>query len=161
MHWRLSFRADPRARALADRHYPRRRVGAKQFVAPGRPVVLLTTNADALWVVVEQKFCDHDWPGAWMCSAFRNEGPTLSSELIVQAMAATRSELSEPPAAGLITFINPRKVRRKLDPGRCFLRAGFNVAGKTKRGLIVLRIEPAAMPPAAEPLPMHGMLFST
>ena len=61
-------------------------------------------------------------PGAWMCSIFRNEGPTLSSELIIQAMAATRSELSEPPPEGLITFINPRKIRKKRDPGRCFLR---------------------------------------
>lgn len=38
--WRLSWRADPRARPLADRHYNRQRIGAAQFVPPGRCLVL-------------------------------------------------------------------------------------------------------------------------
>jgi len=34
--WQRSYRADPRAARIADRHYNRQRVGAAQFVPPGR-----------------------------------------------------------------------------------------------------------------------------
>src|SRR3979409_34708 len=47
MLWHLSWRADPRARPLADRHYNRQKPGAAQFVPPGGCLVLLTTEADA------------------------------------------------------------------------------------------------------------------
>jgi hypothetical protein len=50
MRWYLSHRADPRALVLADRHYNRQKIGSPQFVPPGRCLVLLTRNADALWV---------------------------------------------------------------------------------------------------------------
>lgn len=32
--WRLSWRADPRALPLADRHYNRQKIGSAQFVPP-------------------------------------------------------------------------------------------------------------------------------
>ena len=34
--WSISYRAEPAARALADRHYNRQSVGAAQFVPPGK-----------------------------------------------------------------------------------------------------------------------------
>jgi hypothetical protein len=40
MRWQLSWRADPVARQLADRHYNRQAVGAAQFVPPGRCLVV-------------------------------------------------------------------------------------------------------------------------
>jgi hypothetical protein len=48
--WRLSWKADPRAREIADRHYNRQKVGAAQFVPPGRSLVLFTPGA--FWVTV-------------------------------------------------------------------------------------------------------------
>ena len=42
--WRLSYRADPRTRVLADRHYNRQKIGAAQFVPPGACLVLRTID---------------------------------------------------------------------------------------------------------------------
>jgi hypothetical protein len=157
MRWSLSHSQDPRARALADRHYNRQKVGSPRFVAPGSPLVLLagdTAEAEALWVSLlqEEEYVDHDWPGAWVCSAFRNEGAFLSSDLIREAVACTRWRWPDVPAQGLITFVNPKKIRSS-NPGFCFLRAGFRRAGETKkRKLVVLQLLPADMPPAAPPL---------
>ena len=154
MHWQLSWRADPRARRLADRHYNRRRPGATQFVCPGRCLVLLTAQADALWVSSWQvpRWVRHGWPGAWSCPCFRNESPRLSSDLIRQAVAATRYLWGDPPPEGMVTFVDPRRVRRKRDPGRCFRRAGWVPCGTTARGLLALRLPPAAMPDTQAPL---------
>jgi hypothetical protein len=46
----------------------------------------------------------------------------------------------------MITFVDPSKVRKKRDPGRCYLRAGFAPAGTTKGGLIALQMIPENMP---------------
>lgn len=40
MIWELSYKADPRAREVADRHYNRQKPGTPQFVPPGRALVL-------------------------------------------------------------------------------------------------------------------------
>jgi hypothetical protein len=155
MHWQLSWRADPKARALADRHYSRKSVGACQFAPPGRCLVLLSQGDDALWVSSWQlpEWVRHAWPGAWLCSLFRNESPHLSSALIQQAVAVTRWAWGEPPPQGMITFVDPSQVRRKRDPGRCFRRAGWVVCGHTQNGLLVLRLLAANMPVAQAPLP--------
>lgn len=89
---------------------------------------------------------------AWLCSAFRNEGAGLSSDLIVQAVAATRALYGEPPALGMVTFVDVDKVRAKSDPGYCFLKAGFMHVGWTKGGLKALQLVPERMPPPDMPL---------
>jgi hypothetical protein len=152
--WRLSNRADPTARKIADRHYNRQHVGAAQFVPPGRCVVLLATTGPALWVTSWPfaEYVRHAWAGAWVNSCFRNEGAGLSSNLIRDAISATRWKW-EPPPLGMITFVDAGKVRHKRDPGRCYLRAGFERVGKTKGGLIALQMTPDKMPP---PLPPQG-----
>src|SRR5258706_11098515 len=99
MLWQLSYRADPLARQIADRHYNRQAVGSRQFVPPGRCVVLTTPDstpdAGCLWVTSWPfaEYVQHAWAGAWVCSAFRNELPDvyLSSDLILEAVAATRA----------------------------------------------------------------------
>lgn len=153
--WHLSNRADPRARAIADRHYNRQKVGSPQFVPPGRCLVLLTENADALWITSWPfgEYVRHAWPGAWVCSCFRNESPHLSSELIIEAVAATRAFFGVAPKQGFITFVDTKKTRRKRDPGRCYRRAGWSVAGSTQGGLVALQLAPAAMPMALAALP--------
>jgi len=154
VHWHMSYHADPRAVPLADRHYSRKTPGARQFTPPGRKLVLLTLPADALWVTSWPfaEYVRHAWAGAWLCSLFRNESPCLSSALIVQAVAATRSYWPEVPALGMVTFIDAGKVRRKRDPGRCFRKAGFRPVGETKSGLIALQLQPDSMPDPSPPL---------
>jgi hypothetical protein len=153
-YWGLSFRADPAARVLADRHYNRQKVGAAQFVPPGRCVVLLTRDRSALWVTSWPfaEYVKHEWAGAWVCSAFRNEGGLLSSDLIREAVAVTRYQFGEPPALGFVTFVDAGKVRRKRDPGRCYLRAGWRRVGETKGGLLAFQLLPFEMPAPMAPV---------
>ena len=152
-YWFHSHRFDPRALPLADRHYNRRKIGSPQFVPPGRCVVLLTADADALWVTSWPfaAYVRHAWAGAWVNSLFRNESPVLSSSLIREAVAATRAVFGEPPALGMVTFVDASKTRRKRDPGRCYRKAGFRHVGETKGGLVALQLLPADMPPALSP----------
>lgn len=164
--WRLSHRFDADVLPLADRHYNRRKVGSPQFAPPGRCLVLKTDPVDAFWITSWPfaQYVRHAWPGAWVCSAFRNEGTNLSSSLIREAVAATRAEFGEPPALGMVTFINRDKVRRKRDFGRCYLRAGFQIAGETKGGLLALQLLPGAMPspyPANSSQPILGLIEAT
>jgi hypothetical protein len=149
--WELSFRADPHARQLADRHYNRQSIGSAQFVPPGRCLVLTTPTA--FWVTSwpMAEYVQHAWAGAWVCSAFRNEGDQLSSSLVTAAVAATRWRWPDVPDLGMVTFVDPTKTRRKRDPGRCFRRAGFLPVGHTKGGLVALRIAPEDMPEGHPP----------
>lgn len=157
--WQLSDRADPEGRVIADRHYNRQHIGATQFVTPGRCLVL-TIPAAALWITSWPfaEYVKHAWPGAMVCSAFRNERPDLylSSDLVRDACAVTRWRWPDLPAAGLVTFVDPSRTRRKRDPGRCFRRAGFAPAGHTRGGLVALRLSPDAFPAPRRPL---GTLF--
>jgi hypothetical protein len=169
MKWWLSHRADPAARALADRHYNRQNIGAVGFVPPGRCLVLKTQPTDAFWVTSYPyaEYVHHAWAGAWVCSAFRNEGANLSSELIREAVACTLWRW-EPPPLGMITFIDRTKVRsRRAGWGKCYLRAGFTLAvcpvhggededcaacrSETEAGLLALQLLPAAMPQPMTP----------
>lgn len=161
MNWQLSYRADPVAARIADRHYNRQKVGAAQFVPPGRCIVLVTPGADALWVSSWPfaEYVRHAWAGAWLCSCFRNESGTLSSALIRDAVAATRAIWGTPPPLGMVTFVDPKKVRRKRDFGRCFLRAGFSTCGHTKGGLVALQLLPENMPNPEPARMTAGELF--
>jgi hypothetical protein len=155
VRWHVSHRFDPRALPLADRHYNRQKVGSPQFVPPGRCLVLLTENADALWVTSWPfaEYTKHSWPGAWVNSLFRNESLYLASELITEAVAATLAIWPDVPKIGFVTFIDRDKIRHKRDPGRCYRRAGWKVIGETRGGLLAMGIEPKEMPSPELPLP--------
>lgn len=137
--WHRVWRRDPRALALADRHYSRQSHGSDQFMPPGRVLVLLTADGLAVWGACEN--LDPAGGRRWRVTIFRNEGPMLSSDLVRAATEKTRAHwiaryggLPGP----LETEVDPRKTRRKRDPGRCFRRAGWVVVGR-RRGLVVLR----------------------
>lgn len=171
MMWTLSNRADPSARAIADRHYNRQKIGAAQFVPPGRCLVLSAPGA--LWITSYPfaEYVKHAWAGAWVCSAFRNEGDELSSDLIRAALEATaytwptsprvpavrlrrkpdRTDL-EPIEIAMITFVDASKTTHKRDPGRCFRRAGFVDVGATRGGLVALGYPASALPAPRAPL---------
>jgi hypothetical protein len=164
--WHMSHRADPAARALADRHYNRQSVGHAQFAPPGRCLVLLNSAATAFWITSWPfaEFVQHAWGGAWICSAFRSEGVDVASLLIRSAVAATRAYFGDPPPLGLVTFVDPRRVRPTIvrsTPtfGWSFRKAGFRPVGRTKGGLHALQLLPADMPPAlaAEPRSLRGL----
>ncbi|MGK7345001.1 MAG: hypothetical protein ACNS63_04255 [Candidatus Nitrospinota bacterium M3_3B_026] len=152
--WRLTWRADPRACALADRHYSRKTPGSRQVAPPGRALVLLAGRADreALFVLSSQRYVRRElYPGAWVVTLFRNESRARSSALIREALASCRHAWGDPPEDGVVTFVDPRKVRPKRDFGRCFLRAGFEPAGETKSGLLVLRLAADRLPCPVSP----------
>lgn len=155
--WRLAHRAHPFARDIADRHYNRQSIGADNIAPPGRALVLVaqTETGKALWITSWPfaEYVKHEWAGAWICSAFRNEGAGKASTLIREAIAATRAYYGAPPELGMVTFVDPAKVRAKADPGHTFIIAGFRPCGKTKGGLPALQMLPAAMP---EPEPALG-----
>lgn len=155
MIWRVSWRADPHGRDIADRHYNRQSIGAAQFMPTGSCLVLTaqTPSGGALWGTSWPKaeWVKHKWAGAWVCSVFRNEGAGLSSDLIRQAVAATRFYYGEPPPLGMITFVNAAITDggrgQWSKPGKCFLRAGFKHVGFTETNhLHALQLLPERMP---------------
>lgn len=165
MSWAMSNRADPAAGKIADRHYNRQKIGARQFVPPGRCVVLMDRSVPALWVTSWPfpEYVQHQWAGAWVNSLFRSEGPGIASVMIREAIAATRA-VWNPPPLGIITFVDPTKVkgttvRGKRVFGYSYWRAGFRHVGFTKGGLWVWQMTPGFMPPPAAPVGMQERLF--
>jgi len=159
MMWCRSHRFDPEARALADRHYTRQKVGTPQFVRAGSCCVFLTACKRGLWVTSWQKYTKHAWVGAWDCALFRSEGAGVASDLIREAVAATRAHYGEPPALGMITMIDraqtqPTMVHGEKVFGWTYRKAGFVEAGETAGGKLVLQLLPSLMPPPAPAMPM-------
>ena len=185
MRWCASHRADPVAARLADRHYNRQKIGSPQFAPTGSCCVFLTTCARGFWITSAPlaEYVKHAWPGAWICSAFRSEGAGCASQLIREAVAATRAHYGEPPPTlGMVTFINRscRKCRKRhpvcgcAEPdwivrptmvrgvpvwGWTWFKAGFVDVGETKGGLLAMQLLPDAMPSAykAKPRSLHGL----
>ena len=76
----------------------------------------------------------------------------MASEMIRDAVAATRAHFGEPPDLGLVTFIDRRKVRPTVVHGAktwgyTYKLAGFREVGETKGGLLALQLLPEDMPP--------------
>lgn len=137
MPWIVTHRACPIGKQLADRHYNRQHPESKQFVPPGKCIVLTHSTGKAVWTTSwpKKEFVKHAWAGAWVNSLFRNEGAGLSSDLITDAIYKTLTIWPEAPAEGLITFVNADEVASR-NPGYCYKMAGFEKVGKTKGGLI-------------------------
>lgn len=107
----------------------------KLFVGPGKKMVLLTANCDALFVW--RKFISGDGQQGINCAVFRNESTTLSRLLIREACALAWERW---PGERLYTYVHPGKVQ-SANPGYCFKRAGWSVCGETKwRKLVILEI---------------------
>lgn len=159
--WVESFRADAEVVSIADRHYNRQKVGAPQFVPPGRCHVLRIGSAEqlrtpgaggAFWVTSWPfaEYVKHAWAGAWVCSAFRNEGAGQASDLIRAAVLSTALKWPEIPEQGMVSFIDPSKVaprpiRGRKTWGHSWFEAGFQHVGYTKAGLWVMQMDPAGI----------------
>lgn len=143
--WQLARDGDYRGRRLADRHYSRRTVGAALFVGPGRKFVLVSPDGLAVWAARLAELREDGMGGQWECTMFRNEGPYLSSHLIVLALGVMRWSLGAVPGQGLFTYIGSG-LR-----GGCFFAAGFRKDGASQGGLLRLRLDAARWPPAVVP----------
>lgn len=97
-------------------------------------MVLLTEDCQALFVWRSERFRLDGQTGVG-CSVFRNEGPALSSDLIREADELAWQRW---PGERHFTYVDAGKIRPKRDPGRCFLRAGWQRAGTSQTGLILL-----------------------
>jgi len=164
MRWTQSYCGEPAAVRFARRHYSSRgdptRDLAGKVGGPGRQLVLIIGDPlRALWITTWQDAAvtDHAWKGAWNCSLFRSEGAGVASELIREAVAATRWRWPQVPGLGMITFIDrskvkPIRVRGVETWGYCYSKAGFVREVDTKGGLMTVRLPPERMPPARAPI---------
>ena len=134
---------DTRALWLYRRHYSckpykdgRRAPGTYGFVrkiiGPGEYLLLLTVTCDA--VFSWKRFIDASGQDGVNCAVFRNEGPLLSSSLILDAEQWAWDKW---PGERLYTYVDPRRVSSR-NPGYCFKSAGWRHCGKTAGGLHVL-----------------------
>ena len=136
-NWVRVTKFDPRAAALADRHYSRRTKGSPQFMPPGETIVLLTADARAVWGwwrphpasgIVAMNGLD-----GWTCTIFRNESSILSSQLILEAEEYLYLANVTVGKDGLITYVFDKKIK-SCNPGYCFKKAGWVVRGRSADG---------------------------
>jgi hypothetical protein len=123
-------------------------------MASGKTLVLLATvGGDAVWGAIENM--DPAGGRRFRCSIFRNESMVLSSVLIREATERTyaywRRHYGGLPTVPLTTEVDPGRVLRKRDPGRCFIRAGWRRVD-VRRGLVILEA-PGDRPGAASDHP--------
>lgn len=145
--WRRVTKFDPVGCQLADRHYSRRKVGSPQFMPPGQTLVLVSADEDAVFgwwrPHPDAKLAAYNGLDGWTCTIFRNEGPQLSSLLILEAERLLEATGYGCGPDGLITYIFDRKIR-STNPGYCFQCAGYARRGRSADGRKTLLQKPFA-----------------
>lgn len=136
--WIETKDGDVTLEALHRRHYTRRpdRPGERRsnlVIGPGLKLALVTPCGRAAFAWRLSRFRMDGQTGA-ECTLFRNEGAGLSSSLIEAADAIADARFGQ---LRHFTFVDPRKIRSP-NPGYCFKRAGWRLAGETPKGLLVL-----------------------
>jgi len=133
--WERVKKFDPRAAALADRHYSRRTVGSSQFMPPGQTVILWQPGAVFGWWRPDPKSGIKAMNGldGWTCTIFHNESNRLSSGLIIAAERFLVDLGLGCGPDGLITYVWDSKVK-SVNPGYCFLAAGWRKTGRSADG---------------------------
>ena len=135
--WQRVTKFDPRACALADRHYSRRKIGSPQFMPPGETVILLSSDSLAVW----GWWRPHPRSGikamngldGWTCTIFRNESHLKSSDMILEAERYLINLGVTIGPDGFITYVWDKKVKSS-NPGYCFKQAGWKRTGRSKDG---------------------------
>lgn len=136
---------DPRAVGLYQRHYSAQRGDRHHGITgPGETLTLLTTDGRALFVWRRAVWLGGD-AFKWLeegiyCAIFRNEGPVLSSALVLEASALALERWPGVPL--LYTWVDASRVA-STNPGWCFQIAGWRKAGRSeRRDLVLLVLEP-------------------
>lgn len=123
---------DQECRQLADRHYSRRTVGAKQFSYSGRKLVLRDAAGLVVFVwIFPDEAMRMDGQQGVNCALFRNESDRRSSDIILEAERMAREKW--PWAERFYTYVDPARIR-STNPGCCFKIAGWKFVGKSRAG---------------------------
>jgi len=122
---------DQECRQLADRHYSRRTIGARQFLYSGRKLVL----RDAAGLVVfawiwPDDAMRMDGQTGYNNALFRNESERLSSDIILEAEKWAVEKWGPNRA---YTYVDAKKIR-STNPGYCYQVAGWQFDGFSKSG---------------------------
>jgi hypothetical protein len=135
-NWCAVKDGDPTSRSIFNRHYSRHffadNRNPKLFMGPGEKRAYRT--ADGLAIFGWRKFISDNGQEGVNCAYFRNEGPILSSLLILEAeQLAWQIWYGE----RLYTYVDPKKVKSS-NPGYCFLMAGWRKCGVTKSNHLII-----------------------
>lgn len=134
MMWERVTKFDPRACALADRHYSRRKIGSPQFMPPGQTIVLLEPSGQAVfgWWRPHPRSEIKQMNGldGWTCTIFRNESSFRSSDMILAAEAMLYETGETIGPDGLLTYVWDKKITSR-NPGYCFKLAGWKAIGRS------------------------------
>lgn len=132
---------DPEMRALADRHYSRQTIGAREFVGNGRKLVLRDAAGEVVfgWLWPQDRY-RLDGQTGFNCTIFRNESTRQSSDIILEA---ERHAVAYWGPNRCYTYVDASKVR-STNPGFCFQMAGWQKGGRSGRGYILFSKETCA-----------------
>ena len=99
---------DPEMAMLADRHYSRRTVGARQFLYSGRKLVIRDARGDVLfgWLYPDEDK-RMDGQKGYNCAIFRNESHRKAHEIILEC---ERLAFEKWGPNRLYTYIDPAKT---------------------------------------------------
>lgn len=113
---------DPEMAMLADRHYSRRTVGARQFLYSGRKIVIRDARGDVLfgWLYPDEDK-RMDGQTGYNCAIFRNESQRRSSDIILEC---EQIAIDRWGPNRMYTYVNPAKIK-SVNPGYCFKKAGW------------------------------------
>lgn len=138
--WHIVKDGDTAAKELQLRHYSchdyKDKREPKLFVGPGEKLVLLTTEADALFA---WRYFEDDWlkGKGLFCAIYRNESGLKGTVLLKQALRVAECRW---PGEPQFTYVDPKKIK-STNPGCVFKLCGFKKIGETSKGLHVLRRE--------------------
>ncbi len=113
---------DPEMALLADRHYSRRTIGARQFLYSGKKIVIRDALGDVLfgWIFPDEDK-RMDGQTGYNCAIFRNESRRKSSDIILECEAIAINRWGP---NRMYTYVNPAKIASP-NPGYCFKQAGW------------------------------------
>lgn len=98
----------------------------KLSIGPGQKMALKTI--DGLAYFAWRKFFSRNGQTGINCAIFINNGPVLSSKLILEAEQLAWERW---PGDRLYTYVDASKIK-SINPGYCFKKAGWKLCGKTR-----------------------------
>jgi hypothetical protein len=126
---------DAECAALADDHYSRQSPGDRQFMPPGRTIIIRNPAGTMVfgwnWQLPHKR---KDRESGYCCSIFRNVSELRSSDVILEC---TQIAFRKWGPDRVFTYVDPTKIR-SANPGYCFKQAGWSFVRKTGTGLHLL-----------------------
>src|SRR6266581_3336526 len=124
-------RCDGECAELADRHYSRRTVGARQFIYSGKQLILRDCEGLVLFAwVYSDPVLRMDGQTGLNCAIFRNESRRPGSSIVLEAEAAAFAKWGPQRC---YTYVDPQHVASP-NPGYCFKVAGRKFVKRTTDG---------------------------